>query len=156
MLEIACAKGRMRRGISETISTLLTLLIVVALGIAVLSWGNQYISTLRQGVEQQVQLAEDAIKERPIIEHIVINDTGAYIWVRNVGFSELTIDRVYIRKVSSDEIASVEVDVSLDPGEALPFSKPIRITQYNFVKGETYVFTIATKRGVQVSYRVTY
>ena len=148
----------MKRGISETISTLLILIIVVAVGVMVLSWGNQYISTLRQDVEHQAQVAKDTIKERPIIEHVVINSSGAYIWVRNVGFSELTIDAVYIEKYSTGEITKIEVNVSLDPREALSLSNPIYIpaNTYQFTDGETYIFTVNTERGTQASYTITY
>ena len=148
----------MKRGISETISTLLILIIVVALGVTILSWGNQYISTLRQDIEHQAQVAEDAIKERPVIEHVVINSSGAYIWVRNVGFSELVIDTVYIEKYSTGEITKIEVNVSLNPREALSLSNPIYIptTTYQFTDGETYIFTVTTKRGAKASYTITY
>ena len=146
----------MKKGISETISTLLILVIVVALGVTVLSWGNQYISTLRQDIEYQAQVAQDTIKERPIIEHIVINSTGAYIWARNVGFSELVIDKVYIERVSTGDITMFDVNVPLEPGEATPADSPIHITGYTFISGETYQFTLVTERGSKVSYTAVY
>ena len=149
----------MKRGISETISTLLVLIIVVSLGITVLSWGNQYISTIRQDIEYQSQVSQNAIKEKPVIEHVIINSTGAYIWVRNVGLSELVIDTIYIEKVSTGNITAIDLNVELDPGEATSPTQPIHIQQgsdYTFDAGETYIFTIVTKRGTQTSYTETY
>lgn len=142
----------MKRGISETIATLLTLVIVVSLGITVLSWGNQYITTLRQGVEQQAYITRETIKERPIIEHIQVNSTGAYIFVRNVGFSDSVIDSVYIERGSDGNITLISVPpISLDPGDA-SYILIRNVTDYTFVSGETYVFTLVSKRGYKVSY----
>ncbi len=142
----------MRRGISETIATLLMLVIVVSLGITVLSWGNQYITTLRQGIEQQAYITRETLKERPVIEHVQINSTGAYIFVRNVGFTDCTIDTVYIERESDSNITLITVSpISLDPGDA-GYILIRNVTDYTFTSGEIYIFTLVSKRGFRTSY----
>jgi flagellin-like protein len=142
----------MVRGISETISTLLVLLIVVSLGVGVLSWGNQYIANLKQSMDERAYVTQEGLKEWPIVEHVIFSDTQANISVRNVGFAETVIDTIYIKKMSTGEETLISLSpVTIEPGDAT-----FIVVSYSFTAGETYIFTLVSKRGTKVSYTDSY
>lgn len=143
----------MTRGISETISTLLILLIVVSLGVSVLSWGNQYISNLKQSMDERAYVTQEGLKEWPIVEHVIFSDDQANISVRNVGFAETVIDVVYIKRTSTGQETLIDLNpsVTLEPGDAT-----FIVVSYSFTEGETYIFTLVSKRGTKVSYTDSY
>ena len=99
-------KNRNRRGVSQVISALFMLAIVSSAGSVILVNGIQSVNTFNIaltffGIEEQ-----ESIQERAVIEHVRFDpdSTSVEVWVRNTGTVSLTIDKVTMVKIDTQDL----------------------------------------------------
>lgn len=94
------------RGISQIIGTVLMLAIVATFGSVLLIQGVGSIETFNSFVNFYKESQTTAAQESIIIEHVTFVPTNKTVnfWIRNTGTIEVTIDRITMVKVDTQEL----------------------------------------------------
>jgi len=97
-----------RKGVSQIIGSVFMLAVVASIGSVILISGigdiNTFTSFLDVVREDQVQRS---IHESFIVEHVrfsPLSDKQVYIWIRNTGTDDITIETVTMVKINTQEL----------------------------------------------------
>ena len=96
-----------RKGVSQIIGSVFMLAVVASIGSVILIQGigdiNTFTSFLDVVKEDQV---ERSINERFIVEHVrfVPDSDQVYIWIRNTGTDDITIETTAMIKINTQEL----------------------------------------------------
>ncbi len=133
-----------KSGVSPVIATLLLMVItVVAFGIAYGAYSS-WIATQRNSALPEMQ-------ERISIEAAIFNsENNVTLVIRNIGASQVTIDRVFINEISSTITSS---NLTFHPSEDIRLNL---IYPAEFVKNQVYTFNIYSTRGTSSSAGFSY
>lgn len=143
-----------RRGISEIVSTLLMLAIVVSLGVLVFTFASGSLGSLSQGFSNLVTSQGDAVKEQFVVEQATFTfsgTAGADLYVRNVGSVSSSLVSVYVVDQSTgDFVVQIPTSTSLTVGDFVDI--PHTTISFAPAHGHTYSFTVTSSRGNSVTY----
>lgn len=99
-------KMKKHRGISQIIGTVLMLAIVATLGSVLLIQGTQSIEVFNSFVNFYKDSQTTAAQESILIEHVTFVPTNKTVnfWLRNTGTIEVTVDRITMVKIDTQEL----------------------------------------------------
>ena len=97
---------KLQRGISQVVASLIMLAIVATFGTVFLIQGMEGISTFNSTVEFFKESQTKAAQESIIIEHVTFypSNTTVSFWIRNTGVIEVTVDRITMVKVDTQDL----------------------------------------------------
>lgn len=144
-----------RRAISEMVSTLLLVAIVVSLGVLIFTFANAGLSSLTGNFGGLVSNGANAVSERFVVEQVTFvfsAPTGANVYVRNVGALASTLVSVYVVDQSNGafqgQFAIASGSGAVNVGSYLEITS----TTVNFTPthGHAYSFTVTSNLGNSV------
>ena len=148
---------RGKHGVSYIFSVMLMTLVISSLAATVLLWGMGMISENQSAYSAVFQSKIDRAKERVVVEDVrfkIEDPQRIYIYVRNIGLINLTVDHVYV----NHKLATIEhvyydgtpekppAKLGIGKGALLEVIPPITLEE-DF----SYLITIATSRGKTIS-----
>lgn len=146
-----------RRGISEVITSMFMLAIVVGVGSVILFSGYSNIMDFTTMVSFFVSDIEETHLENLTLEHIRYYPLGnnVTLWLRNTGDSQVTIDSIAIVKIDTQDLILDDDDMSqvIFIGDIISVEKATPLTQgtgqFNddYYKNSKYRITITTSKG---------
>ena len=145
---------RERPGVSEIVSTLLLVAVVVSLGVAVFAFASTGLGSLTGSFTGLMSGQGNVVAEHFVVEQVVYffpATSGADVYVRNVGTVASTLVSVYVVDQSTNTfITQVAVSAVLNVGTVVD----ILHTTVTFTPshGHTYSFTVTSFLGNSVTY----
>ncbi len=91
------------RGVSEIVSQILMILLVMSIGTVILTYSMGYFSGLSGASDLMMKMNADTLKERFIIVNVYVNPAQANdieVSVYNYGAQNITIDALYVLEQS--------------------------------------------------------
>jgi flagellin-like protein len=146
-----------RRAVSEVVSTLLLVAIVVTLGVIVFTFASGGLSSLTGSFTHLMGNQQNAVAEHFVVEQAVFSftpTTGASVYVRNVGSIASTLVSVYIVDQSTGafvvQVPLTTAQGTLDAGTVLDI--PNTVLAFTPSHGQTYLFTVTSNLGNSVTF----
>jgi len=140
--------------VSEIVSTLLLVAIVVSLGVIVFTFASGSLSSLTGSFAGLISSQGNTVAEHYVVEQVTFTfsgTTGADVYVRNVGTISSTLVSVYVVDQST---GAVVAQFALSPVTALNAGTVVDIphTTLTFTPshGQTYSFTVTSLLGNSV------
>lgn len=95
-----------QRGVSQIVASLIMLALVATFGAVFLIQGMEGISTFNSSIEFFKESQTKAAQESIIVEHVTFLPTGKMVslWIRNTGMIDVTIDRITMVKVDTQDL----------------------------------------------------
>ena len=144
--------ARRRRGVSEIVSTLLLVAIVVSLGVLVFTFASGGLNSLTGSFSGLISSQGNAVAEHLVVEQVIFSfsgTTGASVYVRNVGTVASTLVSVYIVDQSTSTfVTQVAIDTALNSGTVVAI--PASTLSFSPAHGNTYSFTVTSNLGNSV------
>jgi len=105
-IEKQIVRMKTRRGVSQIIGSIFALAIVASIGGILVIQGNQGITAFTSVLEIFETVESKGVQEQLVIEHVRFVPTSdqVTVWFRNTGFIEMTISKMVILKINSQEI----------------------------------------------------
>jgi flagellin-like protein len=128
-----------RRGVSPVIATLLLIVIAVAAAVLVYMWTVGYATQMRPTTPET--------GERLKIEAGKLTTTSLELHVRNVGGSDVTIDKCYILTTAQDVVAVFNVAKTITVGSV----DTVTVDNPGVQAGRTYIVRLVTTLGNEFS-----
>ena len=151
------AGAGVRAGVSEVVSTLMLVAIVVALGVLVFTFASGGFNSITGRFTGLITQQGNAVSEHFEVTQVVFSfagTTGATVYVRNVGTISSTIVSVYI----ADQTTGAFVEqVELTTGEGVlnvesVLAIPNTLLAFAPAHGQTYSFTVTSILGNSVTF----
>jgi flagellin-like protein len=146
-----------RRAVSEVVSTLLLIAIVVTLGVFVFSFASGGINSLTGSFTRLMTNQGNAVDEHFLVEQVTFSfsgTTGASVYVRNVGSIASTLVSVYIVDQSTGafvkQVPLTTTQGTVDVGTVLDI--PNTVLTFTPVHGQAYSFIVTSNLGNSVSF----
>ena len=140
---------------SEIVSTLLLVAIVVSLGVIVFVFASGSLSSLTGGFTGLISNQGNAVAEHFVVEQATFTftgTTGADVYVRNVGTLSSTLVSVYIVDQSTNafvsQVALTTAQGTLNAGTVLDI--PHTLLTFTPSHGHAYSFTVTSNLGNSV------
>jgi len=154
-------RGRQRRGVSEIVSTLLLIAIVVTLGVLVFTFASGTLSSLTGNFAGLMSNRSNAEAEHFVIEQVTFcestaqtgcgSGTGANVYVRNVGTISSTLVDVYIVDQSTNTyVTQVAISTTLNVGTVVDI--PYTTVTFTPAHGNTYLISVSSNLGNSVTF----
>ena len=154
-------KRRERRAVSEIVSTLLLVAIVVSLGVVVFTFASGAITSLTGGFTGLISNKGNAAAEHFVIEQVTFcestaqtgcsSGTGANVYVRNVGAISSTLADVYIVDESTNSfVTQVAISTTLNAGAVVDI--PYTTLTFTPSHGNTYLISVTSILGNSVTF----
>jgi flagellin-like protein len=148
------ARYRRRRAVSEIVSTLLLVAIVVSLGVLVFTFASGGLSSLTGSFTGLISGQGNAVAEHLVVEQVTFTftgTTGADVYVRNVGTIASTLVSVFIVDQSTNTFVSqVAISTAVTVGSVVDI--PHTTLTFTPSHGHTYSFTVTSSLGNSVIY----
>ena len=131
-----------RRGISSFIAVLLLMVLTVSAGAIIYAYTMGYLGGFH----------ESKLPGEMSVDTSTCNSTTVTIYVRNVGKSSITIDKIYL-----DGVEVTSPTWTLDKGSAISEGDVGKITfgyVGAFTDGKTYAVKLVAKDNTQISFNV--
>lgn len=146
-----------RGAVSEVVSTLLLVAIVVTLGVFVFTFASGGLNSLTGSFTRLMTSQGNAVDEHFVVEQAVFSftgTTGASVYVRNVGSIASTIVSVYIVDQSTGtfvkQVPLTTTQGTLDAGTVLDISNTL--LTFTPSHGQAYSFTVTSILGNSVTF----
>lgn len=146
-----------RSAVSEVVSTLLLVAIVVTLGVFVFGFASGGINSLTGSFTRLMTNQGSAADEHFVVEQVVFSfsgTTGASVYVRNIGTIASTLVSVYIVDQSTGafvkQVPLTTAQGTLDAGTVLDISNTI--LTFTPSHGQAYSFIVTSNLGNSVSF----
>jgi flagellin-like protein len=146
-----------RRAVSEVVSTLLLVAIVVTLGVFVFGFASGGINSLTGSFTRLMTNQGNAVDEHFLVEQVVFSfsgTTGASVYVRNVGTIASTLASVYIVDQTTGafvkQVPLTTAQGTLDVGTVLDISNTI--LTFTPSHGQAYSFIVTSNLGNSVTF----
>jgi len=147
-------RHRGHRAISEVVSTLLLVAIVVSLGALVFTFASGSLSSLTGSFSGLISNQGNAVAEHFVVEQVTITfsgTTGADVYVRNVGATSSILVSIYVVDQSTNAfVAQVPISTTLNAGAVVDI--PHTTLTFTPSHGHTYSFTVTSSLGNSVTY----
>ena len=137
---------------SEIVSTLLLVAIVVSLGVIVFTFASSGLGSLTGSFTGLISGQGNAAAEKFVVEQVAFTftgTTGATVYVRNVGTVASTLVSVFIVDQSTgtfvSQVALTTAQGTLNVGAVLPI--PNTLLTFTPSHGHTYSFTVTSSLG---------
>jgi hypothetical protein len=128
------------RGVSNIVSTLALLLVVVGIGSLLYLQGSGIIQLQQATSKSTLEQEQETIRERFIIVDVALNSTNEItVYVYNFGKTCITIVGVYVNETPAAIDGGVEVGVNVVKG--------ISCTTLFDIEGEAYYVKVVSLRG---------
>ena len=148
---------RERSGVSEVVSTLLLVAIVVTLGVLVFTFASGGLSSLTGSFTRLMTNQGDAVGEHFVVMQATFafsGTTGASVYVRNVGTISSTLVSVYIVDQSTGtfvkQVPLTAAQGTSNAGTVLDI--PNTLLTFTPSHGHTYSFTVTSSLGNSVTF----
>ena len=145
---------RSRRAVSEIVSTLLLVAIVVSLGVLVFAFASGGLSALTGSFTGLMSSQGNAVAEHFVVEQATFTfpaTSGADVYVRNVGTVASTLVSVYVVDQSTNTfVTQVAISTSLNVGTVVEI--PHTTITFTPSHGHTYSFTVTSNLGNSVTF----
>jgi flagellin-like protein len=148
-------RSRDRRAISEVVSTLMMVAIVVALGVIVFTFASGAFTTLTGSFTHLITNGGNAVDEHFVVMQVVFSFSGtpgASVYVRNVGTISSTLVSVYIVDQSTGtfvkQVPLTTAQGTLNAGTVLEITTTL--LSFTPSHGNTYSFTVTSNLGNSV------
>ncbi|MDA4115541.1 MAG: hypothetical protein OK442_03165 [Thaumarchaeota archaeon] len=158
----ARARRRERGAISEVVSTLMLVAIVVALGVLAFTFGSSGLSSLTGNFTNLITNQGNAVDEHFVVEQVTFTFStpttgGADVYVRNVGTIASTLVSVYIVDQTTGAFVAqfplTTAQGTLDAGTVLDISHTIlAFPSSTLAHGHSYSFTVTSNLGNSVTF----
>jgi len=149
--------GHERSGVSEVVSTLLLVAIVVALGVLVFTFATGGLSSLTSNFTRLITNQGNAVGEHFVVMQVTFTfsgTAGASVYVRNVGTISSTLASVYIVDQSTGafvkQVPLTTAQGTLNAGTVLDI--PNALLTFTPSHGHTYSFTVTSNLGNSVTF----
>ena len=149
--------GRGRRAVSEVVSTLLLVAIVVTLGVAIFTFASGGLSSLTGSFTRLMTNQGSAVDEHFVVMQVTFTfsgTAGASVYVRNVGTISSTLVSVYIVDQSTGafvkQVPLTTAQGALNAGTVLDI--PNTLLSFTPAHGQAYSFTVTSIRGNSVTF----
>jgi flagellin-like protein len=146
-----------RRAVSEVVSTLLLVAIVVTLGVVVFTFASGGLSSLTGNFTRLMTNQGNSVDEHFVVEQVVFSftgTTGASVYVRNVGTIASTLVSVYIVDQTTGtfvkQVPLTTAQGTLDAGTVLDISNTL--LTFTPSHGQAYSFTVTSILGNSVTF----
>jgi hypothetical protein len=143
--------------VSEIVSTLLLVAIVVSLGVLVFTFASGGLSSLTGSFSGLMSNQGNAVAEHFVVEQVgyaFSGTTGASVYVRNVGTISSTLVSVYIVDQSTGafvkQVSLTTAQGALNVGTVLDI--PNTLLTFTPSHGQTYSFTVTSNLGNSVTF----
>ena len=157
-------RGQKRRGVSEVVSTLLLVAVVVTLGVLVFTFASGGLSSLTGSFTRLITNQGNAVNEHFVVTQATFctsttqagcsGTTGASVYVRNVGTISSTLVSVYIVDQSTGtfvkQVALTTAQGTLNAGTVLDIANTV--LTFTPSHGQTYSFTVTSNLGNSVTF----
>jgi flagellin-like protein len=150
-------KREKRRAVSEVVSTLLLIAIVVTLGVFVFSFASGGINSLTGSFTRLMTNQGNSVDEHFVVEQVTFSfpgTTGASVYVRNVGSIASILVSVYIVDQSTGafvkQIPLTTAQGTVDVGTVLDI--PNTVLTFTPVHGQAYSFIVTSNLGNSVTF----
>ncbi len=145
---------RKRRGVSEIVSTLLLVAVVVSLGIIVFTFASGGLSSLTGSFTGLISGQGNAASEHFLVEQVTFafsGSAGANVYVRNVGTIASTLVSVYVVDQSTSTfVGQFAISTALNVNSFVTI--PSATVAFTPVHGQTYSFTVTSNLGNSVEF----
>jgi flagellin-like protein len=137
--------------VSEIVSTLLLVAIVVSLGVLVFTFASGSLSSLTGSFTGLISNQGNAVSEHFVVEQVTYSfPTGATVYVRNVGTIASTLVSVYVVDQSTGTfLQQFAISTPLNAGGFAPITLTFTSSLYH---GHTYSFTVTSRIGNSVTF----
>lgn len=150
-----------RRGVSEIVSTLLLIAIVVSLGVLVFTFASGTLSSLTGNFTGLMSNRSSAESEHFVIEQVTFcestsqsgcsSGTGANVYVRNVGAITSTLVEVYVVDQSTNTyVTTVAISTTVSVGSVADI--PYTTVTFTPSHGNTYLISVTSNLGNSVTF----
>jgi len=150
-------RSRGRRAVSEVVSTLLLVAIVVTLGVLVFTFASGGLSSLTGSFTRLITNQGSAVNEHFLIMQVTFTfsgTTGASVYVRNAGTISSTLVSVYIVDQSTGafvtQVPLTTAQGALNAGTVLDI--PNTVLTFTPSHGQAYSFTVTSNLGNSVTF----
>jgi len=157
-LTAAEGKYRGRHAVSEIVSTLILVAVVVSLGVLVFTFASTGLGNLTGSFTGLISGQGNVVAEHFVVEQVTFTfpaTAGADVYVRNVGTIASTLVSVYVVDQSTGAFVT-QVALTPAPGIALNVGTVVDIphTTVTFTPshGHTYSFTVTSILGNSVTF----
>lgn len=151
-----------RRAISEVVSTLMLVAIVVALGVLVFTFASGGLGTLTGSFTHLITNRGSAVDEHFVVEQVTFTFStpttgGADVYVRNVGTIASTLVSVYVVDQTTGAFVAqfplTTAQGTLNAGTVLDISHSVvAFPTSTLAHGQTYSFTVTSNLGNSVTF----
>jgi flagellin-like protein len=147
-------RWRSRRAVSEIVSALLLVAIVVTAGVFVLAFARGGLGGLSGSFSGLISSQGSAAAERFVVEQASFNfsgaPTGADLYVRNVGTVPIILVSVYVVDQSTNAFVT-QVAINKAVGVGVLASIPRTTLSFTPSRGSAYSFTVTSSLGNSVT-----
>jgi flagellin-like protein len=151
------ARTRNRRAISEVVSTLMMVAIVVALGVIVFTFASGAFTTLTGSFTHLITNRGNGVDEHFVVMQVVFSFSGApgaSVYVRNVGTISSILVSVYIVDQSTGafvkQVPLTAAQGTLNAGTVLDVTNTL--LSFTPSHGNAYSFTVTSNLGNSVTF----
>jgi hypothetical protein len=142
--------------VSEVVSTLLLVAIVVSLGVIVFTFASGGLSSLTQSFTGLISGQGNVVAEHFVVEQVTFtfapsSPTGADVYVRNVGTIASTLVSVYVVDQSTGAfMGQFAINTALNVGIFTDIDLHAGSLTFTPTHGQTYSFTVTSILGNSV------
>ena len=152
-------ESRNRRAVSEIVSVLLTVAIVVSLGVLVFTFASTGLGSLTGGFTGLMSGQANALAERFVVEQVTFTfsgTTGADVFARNVGTISSTLVSVYVVDQTTGafvgQFTAGTLPATVNVGTFVDINIHQAAANFAPSHGHTYSFTVTSSLGNGVIY----
>lgn len=152
-------KARDRRAVSEVVSTLVLVAVVVALGVFVFTFASGGLGSLTGSFTELISGQGTSVSQRFVVEQVAFTfagTPGADVYVRNVGSVTTTIVAVYVVDQTGGTVVSRFVSGSLPLAVNVGAFADVDLHQaaasFTPEHGHTYSFKVTSSVGNSVTF----
>jgi flagellin-like protein len=156
----ARGRYRKRRGLSEIVSTLLLVAVVVSLGVAVFAFASAGLGSLTGSFTGLMSGQGNVVAEHFVVEQVTYSFSGTLgsdVYARNVGTVASTLVSVYVVDQSTNTFVAqfplTTVQGTLNVGAVLLIPHTVLVFPGStLLHGHTYSFTVTSTLGNSVTF----
>ena len=154
ILKLFHRKKMKRRAIAQIVGTLMMVAVVTSVGGLLLFQGMTAINNFNNYIANSLQLSTASAQESFIIEHVKFDPTPNSkridFWIRNTGTVDLTIERIAVVRVDTQELVLYDINV----GETVGMTAMEQII-YTTAGGKVNIQTDWLSIGEAVNYKIS-